>query len=485
MPMENANNNIACSPLAAGAKAIVLKLRAAGFQALYAGGCVRDMLMGAKPKDFDLVTNAAPDKVLELFPRAVAVGKAFGVVRVGLPEPGQGAKDVYYDVATFRSDGAYEDGRHPQAVVFADEETDAARRDFTINAMFFDPVDEKVRDYAGGQADLEKKIIRTVGDPQQRFQEDHLRMLRAVRFAATLGFFIEPQTAAAIRQNAALLARVSAERIQQELNRILLEAARPGDALELASALGLLREILPEVEAMRGQEQPPQFHPEGDVWTHTILMLNAMGESLPGGESANRRDGEWAKPSLRLAYAVLLHDIGKPPTAEQAPDRIRFHRHAAFGENLAATMLQRLRLPSADIKAICYIIGNHMRFMDVRRMRKATLRRLITADTFPIELELHRLDCQASHGDLQNYSFLVDFKRSFEAEPVLPPPLINGKDILALGISRGPLVGRLKKAAYDAQLEGKLKDRPGALKWLESESKAGAAFGTAAADQKK
>jgi len=456
------NNNFTYSSLAEGAKKIVLNLRSAGFKALYAGGCVRDMILGREPKDFDVVTDARPDTVLKLFPRSVAVGKAFGVVRVGVmtglpcvalakngPPPG---REVFYDVATFRSDGAYDDGRHPQSVVFADERTDAERRDFTINAMFFDPVDDKLLDYAGGRADLEKKIIRTVGDPQRRFQEDHLRMLRAVRFAATLGFSIEPQTAAAIKQNAALIARVSAERIQQELNRILLESARVGDAFELARELGLLGEILPELEAMRGQEQPPQFHPEGDVWIHTLLMLNAMN-----------------KPSLRLAYSVLLHDVGKPATAVKAPDRIRFNRHAACGADMAAVILQRLRLPSADIKAVCHIVGNHMRFMDVRRMRRSTLRRLVTAETFTDELELHRLDCEASHGDMQNHVFLNDFKKGFQAEPVLPPPLVTGNDIVALGVSRGPLVGKLKKAVYDAQLEGRFDGRAAALEWLENE----------------
>ena len=439
------------SLLAEGAKTIVLRLREAGFQALFAGGCVRDMILGRAPKDFDVVTDAPPERVLGLFPRAVAVGKAFGVVRVGINACPGSSRDNYYDVATYRQDGAYRDGRHPQSVDFADEQTDAARRDFTINAMFFDPIEGKIRDYVGGKDDIDNKIIRTVGKPDERFQDDHLRMLRAVRFAATLNFTIEPETAAAIRQYAPLIGRVSSERIQQELSRILLESAQPGAALEMLSAFGLLKEIMPEAETMRGQEQPPQFHPEGDVWTHTIMMLNAM-----------------AKPSLRLAYAVLLHDIGKPVTARKAPDRIRFNRHAEFGAAIAAAILQRLRLPSADIKAISHIIGNHMRFMDVRRMRKSTLRRLITADTFPDELELHRLDCVASHGDMQNYFFLNDFKETFEAEPVLPEPLLKGGDIIALGVAPGPEVGRLKKAAYDAQLEGKFSGRDAALTWLKN-----------------
>lgn len=456
------------SSLFAGAKSIVLRLREKGFEARFAGGCARDMIMGREPKDIDIVTNAAPEQVLEIFPRAIAVGKAFGVVRVGvkksppvpvcppMPErrPGDSVGDVYYEVATYRQDGVYHDGRHPQSVVFADEKTDAHRRDFTINAIFYDPVEAKFRDHIGGMEDIEKKIIQTVGKPDERFLEDHLRMLRAVRFAATLNFNIEPETTAAIKRYSALIGKVSAERIQQELNKILLEAQKAGDAFAMLSALGLLKEILPEVEAMRGQEQPPQFHPEGDVWTHTMLMLNAM-----------------QKPSLWLAYSVLLHDVGKPATAVQAEDRIRFNRHASFGAVMASKILGRLRLPSADIKAVSYIIGNHMRFMDVRRMRKSTLRRLITAETFFDELELHRLDCEASHGDMENYDFLVKLKAEYESEPVLPPPLITGNDIIALGVLRGPLVGKFKKAAYDAQLDGKFDGRESALEWLKMQLK--------------
>lgn len=430
------------SGLLAGAKEIILKLRKSGFQALFAGGCVRDLIMGRAPKDIDIVTDAPPEKVLVLFPRAVAVGKAFGVVQVGVDQR-------YYDVATFRTDGVYSDGRHPRTVALADKKTDAQRRDFTINAIFYDPVSGEFHDQVNGRADIDRKIIRTVGAPDERFREDHLRMLRAVRFATTLNFSLEPRTAEAIQRHAALIRKVSAERIQQELARILLEAPRAGDAIAMLSACGLLKEILPEIEALRGQAQPPQFHPEGDVWTHTMMMLNAMRQ-----------------PALRLAYAVLLHDIGKPGTARQERDRIRFNRHASLGETLAVKILERLRLPAATVKAVSHMVGNHMRFMDVRRMRRATLRRLITAETFPDELELHRLDCEASHGDMQNYRFLLKFKAEYEAEPLLPPPLITGHDILALGIPRGPLVGKLKKTAYDAQLEGKFAERPAALKWL-------------------
>ena len=454
----NANRNSQPLPLFEGAKQIVLRLRAGGFQSLFAGGCVRDMIRGREPKDFDVVTDARPEAVLGLFPGSVAVGKAFGVVRVGIKPAGEDS-ETWYEVATFRTDGEYDDGRHPRSVTFADEKTDAARRDFTINAMFYDPVENSIRDHAGGREDLARKIIRTVGEPDKRFEEDHLRMLRAVRFAEVLGFRIEDATAEAIRRRAASIGRISAERIQQELARILLEAERPGRALETLSALGLLREILPEVEAMRGQEQPPQFHPEGDVWTHTVMMLDAMRQSPPRPEA--RR--------ARLAYAVLLHDVGKPATAVKAADRIRFNRHAACGAEMAEAILRRLRLPLAEIRAVSYIIGNHMRFMDVRRMRKSTLRRFVTEDTFEDELELHRLDCAASHGDMQNYDFLGQFKKEFKAEPVLPPPLVGGEDILARGVPRGPLVGRLKQAVYDAQLEGKCRSREEALERLERE----------------
>jgi len=433
------------TPLSAGAVHVARSLQTAGFTALWAGGCVRDMIMGRIPKDYDIATNATPEQVMTVFPRAIAVGKAFGVVRVR-------ADDFEYEVATFRKDHAYTDGRHPESVSFTDEKTDAWRRDFTINALFFDPLAGKIHDYTNGQADITARVIRAVGNPDDRFEEDHLRMLRAIRFAGTLEFKLDSQAFAAIRSNAAKIAKVSAERIQQELTRILLESARPGDALGLLQESGLLPVILPEVTAMQGQAQPPQFHPEGDVFTHTILMLNAMQQ-----------------PSLRLAYAVLLHDIGKPPTAKLQDGRLRFNQHASHGATMAEEILKRLRLPSDDIKAIIYSIGNHMRFMDVRKMRRATLHRLVGAATFPLELELHRLDCAASHGDLQNYDFLVQFQREHKAKPVLPEPWITGHDILAMGVPNGPLVGRWKKLAYDAQLEKQVADREAALTWLKKQ----------------
>ncbi|MFN2350622.1 MAG: CCA tRNA nucleotidyltransferase [Kiritimatiellia bacterium] len=425
-----------------GARRVAELLQQAGHEAVWAGGCVRDMLMGRTPKDYDIATNATPDQVLRIFPRGLAVGKAFGVIRA----PWHGH---YYEVATFRKDFTYRDGRRPEQVAFTDAATDAQRRDFTVNAMFYDPLHDKLSDYVQGQADLRARLIRAVGDPAARFEEDHLRMLRAVRFAATLEFTIDPATAAAIRQSAHRISRISAERIQTELTRTLLEAPRPGDALVLLAELRLLPAILPEVAAMQGQAQPPQFHPEGDVFTHTVLMLNAL------------RD-----PTRQLAWAVLLHDVGKPPTCRVVDGRHRFNGHAAVGAQLAEEIMRRLRMSNDDIQSISYAIGNHMRFMDVPRMRRATLIRLVSAPTFPMELELHRLDCQASHGDLSNHDLLQDFVRERAAQPDLPAPLITGHDIMALGITDGPEIGRWKQAAFEAQLNNYFSDHAAGMQWL-------------------
>ncbi|MFH1476403.1 MAG: CCA tRNA nucleotidyltransferase [Verrucomicrobiota bacterium] len=461
--------SIPTNPLSDGARTVVRRLTEAGFTAFWAGGCVRDIIMGREPKDFDIATSAVPDQVERLFPGAVTTGKSFGVVRVRI-------HGLEYEVATFRKDQAYHDGRHPEGVVFTDEQTDAQRRDFTINALFLDPLTGAVRDYVGGQTDLAARLIRAVGCPDDRFAEDHLRMLRAVRFASTLDFKLDPATADAIRRHAPQIEKVSAERLQQELTRILLETPQPGTALELLQAVGLLPVILPEVSALRGQEQPPQFHPEGDVWTHTIMMLNAMRQPARNATSGSRRIaggpdelGQAGQPDLRLAYAVLLHDVGKPGTAKFVENRIRFDCHAGVGAALAEEILKRLRLPNDDIKAIAFCIGNHMRFMDVQRMRKATLCRLVGAPTFATELELHRLDCEASHGDMTNHAFLVAFQAARRAEPVLPKPWVTGHDILSLGVTAGREIGRWKQMVYDAQLEGLVENREAALAWLRRE----------------
>ena len=431
--------------LRAGAVKLVRRLQNAGFTAYWAGGCVRDVLLGQEPKDYDIATNATPDQVMPLFPGALAVGKAFGVVKAPL-------NNHDYDVATFRRDAAYSDGRHPDTVSFTDAATDAQRRDFTINALFYDPVTEQTHDFVGGRKDLERRTIRAVGDPDARFNEDHLRMLRAVRFAGALRFTLEPQTAKAIGKSGSRLAGISPARIREEFTRILLEARPAGDALLLMDELGLLAVMLPEVAAMKRQAQPPAFHPEGDVLTHTVIMLNAMKTDDP-----------------RLAYAVLLHDVGKPPTAALDGERIRFDGHAAAGATMARLILERLHFSSDDTGAICHCIANHMRFMEVQNMRMHTLRKLMGGPTFPIELELHRLDCLASHSNMDNYRFLLDQQARLADEPVLPQPWITGNDIMALGISQGPQVGVWRKKAYDAQLERTYADRGTLLEWLRGE----------------
>jgi poly(A) polymerase len=423
----------------------VQRLQSAGFVAFWAGGCVRDILMGVTPKDYDIATNAMPEDVFRLFPGSVEVGKSFGVVRAPL-------EGIFFEIAMFRQDHSYVDGRRPERVTPSDPETDASRRDFTINAIFYDPLTEQTYDYVGGKSDIAARTIRCVGIPSQRFQEDHLRMLRAIRFASVLGFSIEPETARAISENAQLIGKISAERIRDELARTLVESPSPGDALVLLDNLALLKEVLPEIVDMKGVNQPKEFHPEGDVFAHTVAMLNMM-----------------KSPSPILAFSVLLHDVGKPATATMAADRIRFNRHADKGADLAEGIMQRLKFSSDDIKTITQCVRNHMRFQDVRKMRASTLRRFVGAPTFPVELELHRLDCCASHNILSNWDFLVEQQRQFASEPILPDPWINGNNIINLGVQPGADVGVWKKKAYDAQLEKTFAGRDELLAWLKSE----------------
>ena len=424
-------------PVPAAPLDILRTLRANGHEAFLVGGCVRDLLLGREPKDWDIATDAFPDRIESLFPKTVAVGKAFGIIAV---VPGEGDP---IEVATYRVDSPYADGRRPESVGFTDAREDAIRRDFTVNALLFDPATGEIRDYVNGRADLAARVIRAIGDPAVRFAEDHLRLLRAVRFAATLGFAIEPTTFAAIQKLAPRIRRISAERIRDELFRLLTEAPKAGAALQLLRDSGLLREILPEIEAMAGVEQPPEFHPEGDVFTHTKLMLDAMPPA----------------PSLRLALSVLLHDVGKPPTAALVtlPDgtpRWRFENHAPVGADMARTILERLRAPNALVDDVCAIIAGHMRLADAPRMRAPKLRRLLGSSLFEDELELHRLDCISSHAILDIYDFLKTEKEKFAAEPVLPPPLVTGRDLIALGHKPGPRFAQLLRDAYDRQLEG-------------------------------
>jgi poly(A) polymerase len=425
------------------ARRIVARLRAAGHQAYLVGGCVRDILLGGEPGDYDVATDARPERVLELFPRAQFVGAHFGVALVR--EDG-----AEVEVATFRSDHSYLDGRHPVAVEFeSDPRQDVLRRDFTVNALLLDPASGEVLDFAGGRADLALRQIRAVGDPARRFAEDHLRMLRAVRFAARLGFTIEEKTFEAIRELHSRIRAISAERVRDELVRILTEgAARRG--FELLDATGLLGDILPEVAAMKGVEQPPEFHPEGDVWTHTLMMLERM-----------------RNPSVTLAMGVLLHDVGKPRTFRVA-DRIRFDQHAEVGADMAVEIMQRLRFSNSETRRVEALIRNHLRFKDVRNMRESTLKRFMRMEGFDEHLELHRLDCAASHGWLDNYDFIQRKLAEQPPESLKPPPLITGDDLIAAGYTPGPAFARILRAVEDAQLEGSLADSGEALEFVRS-----------------
>ncbi|HYA17914.1 MAG TPA: CCA tRNA nucleotidyltransferase [Bryobacteraceae bacterium] len=413
------------------ARTIVERLRARGHSAFLVGGCVRDLLLGLEAKDFDVATSARPDQLLEMFPGADQVGAHFGVVLVR-------ENGAQVEVATYRRDLEYRDGRRPEGVVFeTDPREDVVRRDFTVNALLMDPVTGEVIDYVGGRADLEAKIIRAIGDPEVRFREDHLRLLRAIRFAVRLGFEIEPKTFRAMRELAPLIESVAAERVRDELIRILTEGgARRG--LELMDACGLLGEILPEVAAMKGVEQPPEFHPEGDVWTHTLIMMEGLRE-----------------PSITLALGVLLHDVGKPPTFRVA-ERIRFDGHVEKGVEITHAALSRLRFPHQVIESVAALVANHMRFMDVPRMRESTLKRFMRMPGFEEHMALHRLDCLASHGDLENYEFVRQKQMETPPETLKPRPLVTGDDLIAAGYTPGPMFRKVLAEIEDAQLEGRI-----------------------------
>ena len=422
---------------------IVRTLRQAGHEAYVVGGCVRDELRGVQPKDYDVATSAHPEEIQRLFPHTIPVGAAFGVILVRVD-------DVRFEVATFRSDDSYTDGRRPDHVTFTDAEHDARRRDFTINGLFLDPVGERVLDFVGGQADIEARIVRTIGRPEDRFMEDKLRILRGVRLASTLGYEIEPATFAAIRSMAAQIGQVSAERIRDELIK-MFTGPNAGRGLQLLDDSGLLHEILPEVEAMKNVAQPPQFHPEGDVFVHTKLMMDELRE-----------------PSAVLAFACLLHDVGKPPTfrvstERDGSERIRFNEHDQVGVEIADRILRRLRFSNDERERILACIENHMTFKDVTKMRRSTLRRLLARSTFAEELELHRIDCQSSHRDLSNHEFLKAKQAEFASVPPKPPPLITGNDLIALGLPPGPAMGTLLREIEELQLEDRLRSREEAL----------------------
>jgi putative nucleotidyltransferase with HDIG domain len=424
------------------AAVVIHRLQAAGHLAYLVGGCVRDLLLGREPKDFDVATSARPDAVMALFGRSFGVGAHFGVVLVAVEVDGA---EIVIEVATFRSDGAYSDGRRPDKVQYTDSpEHDVERRDFTINGMLLDvdrylasgAADDAVLDFVGGRADLAAGLVRAIGEPMRRFKEDKLRMLRAVRFAARFGFVIEPDTFAAIQAMAHEIGQVSRERTRDELTRMLTEG-RAADAFNMLETSGLLAQVLPEVAAMRGVEQPPEWHPEGDVWVHTLLLL----EKLPPGCSPT------------LAWGALLHDVGKPPTFVRA-DRIRFNGHAEVGTRMAAAICRRLRFSNEETEQILSLVANHMRFGDVERMKESTLKRFFRLPRFEEHLELHWLDCTSSHNRLGLYEFAKSRYEAAPAEEVRPDLLVTGADLIAAGYQPGPRFREMLDTAEDAQLEG-------------------------------
>ncbi len=460
------------------ANSIVSALRERGHQAYLVGGCVRDLLLGREPADYDVATDARPDDVMRIFPETYAVGAQFGVVLVPAPERsnisvipsadetshseassesrnlllGRVTKSTV-EVATFRCDVGYSDGRHPDEVRFTkDPREDVQRRDFTINGLLLDPIENKVLDYVGGQDDLKSKIIRAIGDPAVRFAEDKLRMLRAVRFAARFEYTIEPATFASIQRLATQINQVSRERVRDELTRMLTEG-HARRAFELLDETGLLREVLPEIDAMKEIEQPPEFHPEGDVFVHTLLMLEKLPQPCPAA----------------LAWGVLLHDVGKPPTFRRAPDRIRFDEHARVGTKMAEAICRRLRFSNEETKQIVALVENHMRFGDAERMNPSTFKKFIRLPHFEQHLELHRLDCESSHRNLRLYNFTREKMNSLPPEEVRPKPLVTGEDLIAAGYTPGPQFKEILAAVEDAQLDGKLQSKPEAMQLVRRE----------------
>jgi poly(A) polymerase len=439
---------------------IVRTLRNRGHQAYLAGGCVRDLLLGREPADYDVATDATPRQVMQIFPQTFAVGEQFGVVLVPESAGATGAlarqgerRDAAVEVATFRSDVGYSDGRHPDEVRFTkDPRKDVQRRDFTINGMMLDPATNEILDFVGGRPDLKLGIVRAIGEPERRFAEDKLRMLRAVRFAARFNYQIDPATMAAIQNLAPQIHQVSCERVREELTKMLTEG-QARRAFELLDAAGLLREVLPEIAAMKGVEQSPEHHPEGDVLVHTLLLL----EKLPPNSSKT------------LAWGALLHDVGKPPTFRVAPDRIRFDGHVEVGVKMAVEICRRLRFSNDETGQILALVDNHMRFADVHRMKQSTLKRFLRLPAFDEHLELHRLDCLSSHGNLDAYDFSREQLHSIPPEAIRPTPLITGRDLIAAGYEPGPRFKEMLAAVEDAQLEGRLASSEAALEYVRRE----------------
>jgi poly(A) polymerase len=430
---------------------IVRTLREKGHQAYLCGGCVRDLLLGREPADYDVTTDATPKEVMAIFPETYAVGAQFGVVLVPLPKEQVGIEENdTVEVATFRCDVGYSDGRHPDQVRYSkDPREDVARRDFTINGLLLDPVTGNVLDFVGGREDLKAGTIRAIGNAEERFAEDKLRMLRAVRFAARFDYTIEAQSMAAIQKLAPQIHQVSRERVRDELTKMLTEG-HARRAFLLLDESGLLEQVLPEVAAMKGVEQPPQYHPEGDVFVHTLLLLEKLPQPSPA----------------TLAWGALLHDVGKPPTFRVAPDRIRFDGHVEVGMKMGEAICRRLRFSSEDTEQIVALIANHMKFAHVQAMKESTLKKFLRMPRFEEHLELHRLDCQSSHGDLSAYEFSREKLRSMPEETMRPKPLINGNDLIAAGYSPGPQFKEILSAVEDLQLEGTLASHEQAMEYV-------------------
>lgn len=424
------------------ATGIVRRLRDAGFTALWVGGCVRDLLLAREAQDYDIVTSAHADQIEALFPHTIPVGRSFGVVIVVVA--GQ-----QFQVATFRAEADYRDGRRPGTVTFGDAQADARRRDFTINGLYFDPLGQRLHDWVGGEADLRARVVRTIGEPRERFGEDHLRLLRAVRFAAQLDFAIAPETFAAVRALAERIRLISAERVREELMK-LFRPPHAARGLDLLRDSALLEHILPELAATLGCPQPPEHHPEGDVFTHVRLMLGQMR----------------ADAAPLLPWAVLLHDIAKPrTTVREADGRIRSPGHDKLGAEITETILRRLRFSNKEVEEVATVVRHHMTLQQAPQMRKATLRRLLLRPTFPLELELHRLDCLGSHRRLEVYEFLVAQAEELARQPALIPPLVTGHDLLALGLASGPALGQLLRDIRERQLQDELRTRAEALEF--------------------
>jgi len=461
---------------------IVRTLRQKGHKAYLVGGCVRDLLLNREPADYDVATDAKPDEVMRIFPETYAVGAQFGVVLVPVPagfsnachserspgfaprSPGEVEESAVrvtrsaghpnvVEVATFRSDLGYSDGRHPDEVRFSKSpREDVRRRDFTINGLLLDPIAGEVLDYVGGQEDLKAGIIRTIGDAERRFAEDKLRMLRAVRFAARFGYTIEPDTFSAIQQFAPQIHQVSRERVRDELTKMLTEG-RAREAFLLLDQTGLLHEVLPEIEAMKGVAQPPEFHPEGDVFVHTLLLLSQLPHPCPA----------------TLAWGALLHDVGKPPTFRVAPDRIRFDGHVEVGLKMAEAICQRLRFSGEDTGQILALIEHHMRFAHVQRMSESTFKKFVRLPRFEEHLEMHRIDCLSSHGDLGAYEFIRRKMAELPQKVLRPEPLLTGDDLIAAGYTPGPQFKSILEAVEDAQLEGRVSNKSQAMQFVVGE----------------